>query len=43
LSLLSGDALAKMRDRARALAQPQAAQRIAEELRQIGTRDWKRD
>jgi UDP-N-acetylglucosamine--N-acetylmuramyl-(pentapeptide) pyrophosphoryl-undecaprenol N-acetylglucosamine transferase len=41
LSLLSGDALAKMSDRARALAQPQAAQRIAEELRQIGTRDLK--
>jgi UDP-N-acetylglucosamine--N-acetylmuramyl-(pentapeptide) pyrophosphoryl-undecaprenol N-acetylglucosamine transferase len=38
-SLLSGDALAKMSDRARALAQPQAAQCIAEELRQIGTRD----
>lgn len=41
LSLLSGDALAKMSDRARALAQPQAAQCIAEELRQLGTRDWK--
>jgi len=35
LSLLSGDALAKMSDRVRALAQPQAAQCVAEELRQI--------
>lgn len=41
LSLLSDDALAKMSERARALARPQAAQCIAEELRQIGTRDWK--
>jgi UDP-N-acetylglucosamine--N-acetylmuramyl-(pentapeptide) pyrophosphoryl-undecaprenol N-acetylglucosamine transferase len=35
LSLLSDDALAKMSDRARALARPQAAQRIAQELRKI--------
>jgi len=41
LSLLSDDALAKMSERARALARPQAAQCIAEELRQIGTGDWK--
>jgi UDP-N-acetylglucosamine--N-acetylmuramyl-(pentapeptide) pyrophosphoryl-undecaprenol N-acetylglucosamine transferase len=35
LSLLAGNVLTKMKDRAQALAEPQAAQRIAEELWQI--------